>query len=419
MSGFSELIKNFDKTRDYVREFFIYGFKVRSDFDTKSARTYDNEKRRVESWLGDFLRCETTDRGKQVAITVDSSRISENPLYRAFAARSFTGNDIRLHFLLLDILSDGHAHTSRALSEQLAADYGAVFDEQTVRGKLREYAAEGILLSERSGKTTLYRLTPDTPKQLFAAHPGLADAVKFFSCQPEFGFVGHSLLQSADLRNSCFLMKHHYIVHTLEDVVLLQLTDAIRDGHAVRLEYCGKRRSSLETDCIPLRIYASAQTGRRYLICYHQGFCRLCSYRLDFIRRIKDMGACENYAEYAAMLKRNAPYCYGVSFGESRTAEQAHTVRITVQIDLEREPYILERLQREKRCGSVECTGEQQYTLTVNVFDPNEMMGWVKTCIGRIVSIEGAPQEHERFVRDIMRMQQMYHGEEDPHADLQ
>ena len=110
MAGFSELIKNFDRTRDYVREFFIYGFKVRGDFDRKSARSYDDEKRRVESWLGEYLRYDTTSRGKQVAITLNSSRISENPLYRALESRSFTDNDIRLHFLLLDLLADGTAH---------------------------------------------------------------------------------------------------------------------------------------------------------------------------------------------------------------------------------------------------------------------------------------------------------------------
>ena len=54
MSEFQELIKNFDKIRDYMRQFYVYGFKVRSDFDAKSARTYDNERRRVESWLGEY-----------------------------------------------------------------------------------------------------------------------------------------------------------------------------------------------------------------------------------------------------------------------------------------------------------------------------------------------------------------------------
>ena len=46
MQEFHELIKNFDKIRDYMRQFYVYGFKVRSDFDAKSARTYDNERDR-------------------------------------------------------------------------------------------------------------------------------------------------------------------------------------------------------------------------------------------------------------------------------------------------------------------------------------------------------------------------------------
>ena len=102
MSGFSELIKNFGKTRDYVRDFFIYGCKVRNDFDKKSARTYDDEKRRVESWMGDCIRYDDSVRGRQVSISVDCGKIPENPLYNAYYARSFTDNDIRLHFLLTD-----------------------------------------------------------------------------------------------------------------------------------------------------------------------------------------------------------------------------------------------------------------------------------------------------------------------------
>ena len=51
MAEFQELIKNFDRIRDYMRQFYVYGFKVRNDFSEKSARTYDNERRRIESWL--------------------------------------------------------------------------------------------------------------------------------------------------------------------------------------------------------------------------------------------------------------------------------------------------------------------------------------------------------------------------------
>ena len=54
--AYSELIKNFDRIRDYMRQFYIYGFKSRTEYDKKSARSYDNERRRIESWLGDFMR---------------------------------------------------------------------------------------------------------------------------------------------------------------------------------------------------------------------------------------------------------------------------------------------------------------------------------------------------------------------------
>ena len=54
--AYSELIKNFERIRDYMREFYVYGFKSRDEFTQKSARSYDDERRRVESSLGDYMR---------------------------------------------------------------------------------------------------------------------------------------------------------------------------------------------------------------------------------------------------------------------------------------------------------------------------------------------------------------------------
>ena len=62
--AYSELIKNFDRIRDYMRQFYVYGFKSRAEYDKKSARSYDNERRRVESWLGDFMRFRQTRMGR-------------------------------------------------------------------------------------------------------------------------------------------------------------------------------------------------------------------------------------------------------------------------------------------------------------------------------------------------------------------
>ena len=40
MAVYSELIKNFEKIREYVRDFYIFGFHTRESFDAKSKRNY-------------------------------------------------------------------------------------------------------------------------------------------------------------------------------------------------------------------------------------------------------------------------------------------------------------------------------------------------------------------------------------------
>ena len=54
--AYSELVKNFNRIRDYMREFYVYGFKSREKYTRKSARSYDDEKRRLESWLGNYMK---------------------------------------------------------------------------------------------------------------------------------------------------------------------------------------------------------------------------------------------------------------------------------------------------------------------------------------------------------------------------
>jgi len=404
MGSFSELIKSFDKTRDYVRDFFIYGFKVRGEFKRKSPRSYDDEKRRVESWLGNCLRYDNTRRGKQVSISLDSGHIFENPLYKAYYSKSFTDNDIKLHFMLLDLLADGGL-TVREAAEELIRVYGEVFDEQTVRGKLKEYAAEGLVTVEKDGRTDVFHLSEDTSESFFNAYEGLDDAVKFFSGSSEFGVAGDSLLKTAGIKNDIFLRKHNYIVHTLEDEVLLQILDAAREKRTVSVV---KYNSGTEAVGVPLKIYASAQTGRRYLIMYMPELRRFSSFRLDFIRRIVPMGECSDYDSYAEKLKDNESRCFGVSFG-NRRENPGGRVTIVFRADERSERHIIERLEREKRGGTVERTGDNLYTYTADVFDPNEMMHWVKSFMGRIVSIDGAGEDViSRFRLDTERMYEYY-----------
>ena len=117
MSAYSELIKNFEKMRGFVREFYVYGFKSRDEYNKKSARSYDDERRRLEAWLGDYMGFIRNPEGKSVFISVDSQSVCHNPFYKALKSKSFTSNDITLHFILFDILHD--ASVVKTLAELL------------------------------------------------------------------------------------------------------------------------------------------------------------------------------------------------------------------------------------------------------------------------------------------------------------
>lgn len=88
--AYSELIKNFEKIRSYMREFYVFGFKSRNGYDRKSARSYDDERRRVESWLGDYMRFAKTAEGKNVFLSVDS-RTACKPFLQGVESKEFYG----------------------------------------------------------------------------------------------------------------------------------------------------------------------------------------------------------------------------------------------------------------------------------------------------------------------------------------
>ena len=55
-----------------MRDFYIYGFKGRDEFDSKSARIYDDEYRRVKAWLEGYIDSYYDENGKKVFISIDS-----------------------------------------------------------------------------------------------------------------------------------------------------------------------------------------------------------------------------------------------------------------------------------------------------------------------------------------------------------
>lgn len=408
--AFSELIKNFDHLRDYMRDFFIYGCKTRSDFTQKSLRTYDNERRRVESYLGDSIKWEYGKGGKRIFLSIDAANIPQNPFYRAYQSKSFTGNDILLHFFLLDMLEASPPLTAGQAADEISLRYGESFDIQTVRGKLREYADCGLLLAKRQGKTVTYEKSPIFFSSLFPDGEDARDFLSFFGeCAP-FSVVGAYLSGRAGLENTRLLFKHHFLVHTLEDPVLLPLVSAISQRQRVEITNFS-RKSSVQTTVtgLPLAILVSVRTGRRYLALYGEKRKRFHSFRLDYLKSVKLLGPFDR----AEAIREAGAACIQRTWGASLSpCQKTERFAMTLSIDEEREPYVIQRLEREGRGGRVERTAPNQYQFSIEVTDSGELMNWVKTFTGRILSVKGDNTKViSRFYRDMRRMARLY-GEE-------
>lgn len=434
MAQFQELIKNFDRIRDYMRQFYVYGFKVRGDFTEKSARTYDNERRRIESWLSGCISSDYTAKGKQISISADSHSISSNPLYSAWKSKSFTDNDLLLHFFILHYLlprredakelengqteipvsgsSSCPGMTAGELADRISEDFGCLFDGQTVRLKLKEYENLGLLSSVRHQKSVYYKLAQPMlfeQPEFHGLYKRLLTAVSFFSEAAPFGFIGNTILEREYQTNSCFCFKHYFMVHTLEDGILYPILQAIHRGGCLEFENHSQRSGNITfIQGFPLQIFASTKTGRRYACIYAVKERRFLNLRLDCIARVKKLREDPDEAAFfRTLLDKNRALCFGVSFGSK--AVRTEEICMKIFVDEEREEHILERLYREGKGGEVLRIRKNEYLYSGVFFDVNEMLSWVKSFTGRIMDIQSSSESSVfKIISDWKSMYRMY-----------
>ena len=404
--AYSELIKNFNKIRDYMRDFYVYGFKSRDDYTKKSARSYDDEKRRIESWLGDYMRFHQTADGKNVFLSIDSRETRHNPLYKAWKTKSFTDGNITLHFIVMDILSDGQelslGDIAFRVDQYLAAfEHARVFDTSTIRKKLNEYVKEGLLLRRKNGKTILYRRAEEfeIPSR---------DALDFFSETTPCGVIGSFLEDKTDNIADHFAFKHHYITSAMDSEVLCMILKAIHEKRNITVEMINRKKDRItETNVIPLRVMISVQSGRQYMMAYAPYFKRITAYRLDNIVTVRNGETADRFDELRDKLNEMQRYMWGVAT-DSRSGNRMEHIEFTVQYD-DGEDHIPRRLEREKRIGHVEYIDEHTCHFSADVYDASELIPWIRTFICRITDISISNKTLEiQFKKDLQVMYEMY-----------
>ena len=408
--AYSELIKNFNRIRAYLRSFYVLGFQHRREFDQKSARSYDNERRRVESWLGDYMSFGQDAEGRRVFLSVDSRAIPENPLYRAFRTKTFTDLDITLHFYLLDLLSDSKGLPISGVMDRLT-NYLSKFDsecwpdESTVRKKLKEYVELGLLRTEKHGRETVYLLSRDTVKL-----DSWDAAIAFFSEAAPLGVIGSFLQNRLPERFSAFRFKHHYILNALDSEVLCELLIAIGEKKTVSLTMKNRRETVL-----PLKLYIGTQSGRQYLFAWSTRNQKYSFFRTDLIDHVKidpakkEEGKVQKTEELIHGGDAFCSHVWGVSANQRGATDHLEMILYVG----EGEEFILQRLQREMRCGAVDQLDDTHWKFSADVLDALEMLPWLRTFTGRITQLQCTNRlVTDRFWSDFSALMKMYGGED-------
>ncbi|MGX7417182.1 WYL domain-containing protein [Carnobacterium gallinarum] len=401
---FNELIKNFSVIRQYVRDFYIYGFKQREDFTHKSSRSYDNERRRIESYLAEYVTWDYIGKKKVMRLTIDTKKLTENPLFAVWKAKTFTRNDIFLHFILLDILQIDNPFSLNQILDRIDQNYLIHFEDDylieplTLRKKLKEYVQLGILTEAKLEKELVFCLVPP-----ITIKSELQLALDFYKDSAPIGILGHFLAQqkTTEQISHFFSYKHYFVVHTLEEQILLNLLDAIQSKTRVLLTF----PKGHEVPFTPVRIMVSVETGRQYVVGRSPQRKFLKTYRLDQIETVTGNQVDPLFAEIKQQYLAFQAYTWNAGFANNPPQQ----LRVTLSINEATEFYLIERIESEGRMGTLKRIDHNLFLYHVTLHDLHSINPFLRTLIGRIVDIETSNQQWKKqFLEDLDALYRIY-----------
>lgn len=415
MAVFNELIKNYDKIREYLRDFTIYGYKYRSDFDQKSRRSYDNERRRIENYLSDYVQKIDSIEGRKICIESGALLFEDNPLFCTWQTKSFTKNDVMLHFLIIDILKTNNEMTAKDLLDKLLQEYLSrfndikVLDLMTIRNKLNEYTDIGIIKYDTIGRSKLYSLvTNSVPIENCNIHYDLLFALKYFQNILPMGILGYFYkeLITKNIVKPIFSFRHQFFAHTIDDDYVLTLFQTITKQRYITISLKTRDNGMVQSiKILPLQIINNLSTGRRYLVAYLHRKGLYKTYRIDKIVDIALNEQMDRTKNHKAIMEYKLNNSWAVSIKNTKPNEV-----ISMDILVEKsDEHVVNRLKREGRHGTLIHIGNRIYNYSIEISDANEMIPWLRTFIGRIVSFECSNKRVEKcFLEDIQHMYDMY-----------
>ena len=131
-------------------------------------------------------------------------------------------------------------------------------------------------------------------------------------------------------------------------------------------------------------------------------------FRMDTIKKVEPLAEVANYMERKEALIKNHKLLWGVSFQNGGRTHTNH-IKLTLHINDNTEHFIINRLEREGKGGTITKISSNTYVYENEIFDANEMLPWIRTFTGRIIDLECDNENLiQRFRHDMEAMYKMY-----------
>lgn len=437
--------------KNTLRDYYSYGFRKMADFmsDSSSAsenHTVGDDWRRLTNILAGASDIKWSENRREVMFaSADSQSMNENPFLRVYRFCRHKPDRMQDFLLLMAVLSDrigrrpeesaadqeeedggngpagGGALTTGELVRAISVPTKKRTDpNKTPKNHWKPLLELGLVRAVNKGGRLYWELPAPTLGSILEAgrqadpdfERHFSDALAFFTNYLRFGEAGLFLQdRMGTAASGLFRFKHEYFMQALNDFNLADLLHAMEKKLWCRVCYSRAfGQKGTELLCYPLQIRTSAATGREYLMYYEPFHRSYTAIRMEFIdsiayyeddqvrKALPDLAA--NFAGDIANARQALRLSWGVAStivtgGNAARPVEPYTVRFRIRWDRDTEGYVPDRLRRERRIGRVsepvpgERPGEMTAEFTAEVSDPREVLPWIRSFYGRIVSCEG------------------------------
>lgn len=140
---------------------------------------------------------------------------------------------------------------------------------------------------------------------------------------------------------------------------------------------------------------------------YEPQFKRIHAFRVDHMVSVNVEEISEQFDTVRSKFNHMIPHIWGVNTQSTSGARIEH-VEFTIHY-ADDEQHIKNRLEREKRCGTVVHLDSNTSHFSADVYDSAEMIPWIRTFICRITEVHFSNQELEKqFKADLDEMYALY-----------